>query len=89
MHGAEFFDADNHPAILFRSEHVELADDGTAEVEGELTIKGVSRPITATGTYGGPVEDPFGCQRAALDLRAVIDRRGLGHELAATDSRRQ
>jgi polyisoprenoid-binding protein YceI len=78
LRDAEFFDADNHPEILFRSERVELVEDGTATVEGELTMRGVSRPLTATGTWGGPVEDPFGLQRVALELRAVLDRRAWG-----------
>ncbi len=78
MRGAEFFDADNHPEILFRSDRVELAENGTATVDGELTIKGLSRPITATGTYARPVEDPFGLVRTALELRAVLDRRDWG-----------
>ena len=58
VRGADFFDADNHPEILFRSERVEPAENGTATVDGDLTIKGLSRPITATGTYQRPVEDP-------------------------------
>jgi polyisoprenoid-binding protein YceI len=78
VRGADFFDADNHPEILFRSGRVDLAEDGTATVDGELTIKGVSRPIRATGTYHRPVEDPFGLLRAALELRAVLDRRDWG-----------
>jgi polyisoprenoid-binding protein YceI len=78
VRGAEFFDADHHPEILFHSERVELAENGTVTVEGELTIKGISRPITATGTYERPVEDPFGLLRAAFELRAVLDRREWG-----------
>jgi polyisoprenoid-binding protein YceI len=78
VRGADFFDADNHPEILFRSERVELAGNGAATVEGELTIKGFSRPITATGTWERPVEDTFGALRAALELRAVLDRRDWG-----------
>jgi hypothetical protein len=62
----------------FRSERVELAENGTATVEGELTIKGISQPITATGTWERPVEDTFGSLRAALELRAVLDRRDRG-----------
>ena len=53
VRGAEFFDADNHPEIRFRSERVELAENGMATVEGELTIKGIGRPITATGPTSG------------------------------------
>jgi polyisoprenoid-binding protein YceI len=78
VRGADFFDADKHPEILFRSERVELAENGTATVDGALTIKGLSRPITATGTYERPVEDPYGCLRAALELRALLDRRDWG-----------
>jgi polyisoprenoid-binding protein YceI len=78
VRGAEFLDADNHPEIRFRSDRFHLGDDGTATVEGHLTMKGVSRPITATGTYERPVEDPFGLLRAALELRAVVDRRDWG-----------
>src|SRR5262249_7043372 len=48
---AEFFDADEHPEIGFRSSDVALADDGTVSVDGELTIKGITNPVTATGTW--------------------------------------
>jgi polyisoprenoid-binding protein YceI len=78
VRSSDFFDADNHPEILFRSQRVELAEGGTALVYGELTIKGLSRPITATGTYQRPVEDPYGALHAALELRAVLDRRDWG-----------
>ena len=42
--GPEFFDAERHPEIAFRSTAVRLADDGLAEVDGELTIRGVDAP---------------------------------------------
>ena len=47
----------------------------SATVSGELAIRGVSRPVTASGTYAPPTADPFGAVRAALELRATIDRR--------------
>src|SRR4051794_4443621 len=47
----EFFDADNHPTVTFTSTDVDLAEDGTAKVAGELTIKGITRPVEATGTW--------------------------------------
>jgi polyisoprenoid-binding protein YceI len=78
VHGADFFDAGNHPEIVFRSELVDLADDGTATVAGELTIKGVSRRVEAAGSYRQPVEDPYGGLRAGLALRTVVDRREWG-----------
>lgn len=67
--------AQNHPEITFRSSRVELGEDGRADVEGELEIKGISRPVRATGTYQPPVEDPYGSVRTAIELSATVDRR--------------
>lgn len=78
VNGDEFFDATNHPEISFRSTRVELAEDGGAEVEGELEIKGISRPVTARGTYQPPVDDPYGSVRTAIELAATVDRRDWG-----------
>ena len=72
--GAEFFDAENHPEVRFTSDRVELADDGTAKVAGELTIKGITRPVDATGTWQAPAADAFGGTRGHLQLEAVVDR---------------
>jgi len=74
----DFFDARRHETIAFRSTAVELGADGTVALEGELTIRGIAKPISATGTYEQPVEDPFGNLRAAIDLRTTIDRRDWG-----------
>jgi polyisoprenoid-binding protein YceI len=74
----EFFQGDDHPDVSFRSTAVELTDGDSAEVRGELTMRGVSRPITARGSYRAPIDDPFGLQRGAVELRARIDRRDWG-----------
>jgi polyisoprenoid-binding protein YceI len=64
--------------ITFRSSDVDLADDGTATIRGELTIKGITKPFVATGTFQPPVEDPFGSLRAAAELTTTVDRRDFG-----------
>jgi polyisoprenoid-binding protein YceI len=71
---SEFFDAANHPEVTFVSSSVELAEDGTATVDGELTIKGITRPLQATGTWTAPAPDAFGSTRAHLALEATVDR---------------
>jgi polyisoprenoid-binding protein YceI len=71
---AEFFDAENHPEVKFTSNSLELNDDGTARAEGELTIKGITNPVVATGTWQAPAGDAFGNTRGHLNLEAVIDR---------------
>ena len=73
--GADFFDAEQHPEILFSSDDILLSGDGTATVEGYLTIKGIARTVTARGTYIAPQEDAMGHARGALELETTIDRR--------------
>jgi polyisoprenoid-binding protein YceI len=71
---AEFFDAENHPEVIFTSSDVDLSDDGTVTVEGDLTIKGITHPVTATGTWIAPEGDAFGNTRGHLNLEAEVDR---------------
>ena len=52
--------------------------EGTAKVEGELTIKGITRPITAAGTWIAPDADAFGNTRGHLNLEAEVDRTAFG-----------
>jgi len=70
----EFFDAENHAEIRFTSTNLDLRDDGTAVVEGELTIKGITHPVTASGTWTAPQADAFGNTRGHLQLEAEVDR---------------
>jgi polyisoprenoid-binding protein YceI len=77
--GAEFFDADNHPEVTFRSSSIELNDDGSARVQGVLTIAGVAKAVVATGTWTEPAAAAGGT-RAWLELKTVIDRRDFGFE---------
>ncbi len=68
----DFFDAERHPELTFSSREIRVAD-GAVEVEGEITIKGVTKPIVLTGSVTGPVEDRIG-----LELETVVDRREFG-----------
>jgi polyisoprenoid-binding protein YceI len=76
--GDDFFAADRHPEIAFRSTQVSLNEDGSAEVAGELTIKGVTRPASATGTWSAPTEDAMGNTRAHLHLETTVNRHDFG-----------
>ena len=76
---AEFFDAANHPEVTFSSSSLDLREDGTAEVDGELTIKGITRPISGVGRYAAPRMSSFG-EIAGLQLRTSFDRREFGFD---------
>jgi chromate reductase len=77
--GPEFFDAERHPEVTFRSTAVRLAGDGRADIDGELTIRGVTRPVTASGRYAAPRQAGFG-EAAGLQLYTSVDRREFGFE---------
>ena len=69
----EFFDAENHPEVTFTSSSIDVAD-GAATVQGELTIKGIAKPVEAKGTWTEPSADAFCNTRAHLNLEAIVDR---------------
>jgi len=76
----EFFHAERHPQLRFASTSVEIDADGGVVMDGDLTIKGTTLPVRATGTSTPPLEDPFGGVRRGLELEARVDRRLYGLE---------
>jgi polyisoprenoid-binding protein YceI len=75
LKGAEFFDAEQHPQITFHSTATEVGSDGQITLQGEITIKGISKPIELTGEIAENGQDPWGNERIGLELTSVIDRR--------------
>jgi polyisoprenoid-binding protein YceI len=75
LKGAEFFDADQYPKISFQSSATEVGADGQITLQGEITIKGVSKPIELTGEIAENGQDPWGNERIGLELQSAIDRR--------------
>jgi len=73
----DFFDAGLIPTIDFTSTEIRIADDGGVEVDGELTIRGVTHPVTARGDFGSGV-GLSGGEVAGFDLETRIDRRDYG-----------
>src|SRR5207302_8250984 len=59
----DFFDAQTHPSISFHSATVEPSDDGKIRLAGEITIKGITRPIELTGVIAEGGADPWGNER--------------------------
>jgi polyisoprenoid-binding protein YceI len=77
LQGPDFFDTERYPELRFESSWISVVGD-RAIVEGGLTIKGNTEPVTARGAYGGPLEDFTGTTRIGLSLETVIDRTEYG-----------
>jgi polyisoprenoid-binding protein YceI len=72
----DFFDVERTPRVSFESTSIGREGDELT-VEGELEIRGVTRPVTLTGTIAGPVEGPAG-EKLGITLETVIDRTSFG-----------
>jgi polyisoprenoid-binding protein YceI len=69
----EFFDAERFPELTFVSKEIRREGDDV-EIDGDLTMKGITKPATLTGTITGPTVDHFGATRVGFKLQTVIDR---------------
>jgi polyisoprenoid-binding protein YceI len=72
----DFFDVERTPRVSFESTSIGREGDELT-VEGQLEIRGVTRPVTLTGTIAGPVEGPAG-EKLGITLETVIDRTSFG-----------
>src|SRR5438876_4097123 len=78
LQSPDFFDAERNPDLLFAARDIRLAGDGKVLVDGELTIKGVTKPVAVTGTVTAPIADPYGNDRIGLNLTTKVDRTNFG-----------
>lgn len=73
----EFFDAERHPELRFESTEIRREGDDLV-VPGELTLRGISRPVELRGSITGPLDDPYGRRRLGIELQTTIDRTDFG-----------
>jgi polyisoprenoid-binding protein YceI len=73
----DFFNASETPTVDFRSTDIRLVGDGEVEVDGELTIRGVTKSVTAIGRIASGI-GISGAEVVGLDLEARVDRREYG-----------
>jgi polyisoprenoid-binding protein YceI len=78
LRSPDFFDAERHPEIVFASTKIELDGDSSLAVAGDLTIKGVTRPIELAGTFQGSGVDLDGRERIGFELRGKLERDDFG-----------
>ncbi len=74
----DFFDMETYPEITFVSTAVEQVDADNYRVTGDLTIKGVTKPVSVDFEYTGSAIDPFGNQRLGLEGKTTVNRKDWG-----------
>ena len=81
IRGSEFFNAEEHPYIIFRAESYENVDnDGSYELIGTLEIRGVSKQVKLDVEFGGVVKDPWGNEKAGFTINGKVNRKDWGLE---------
>ncbi|WP_337043291.1 YceI family protein [Emticicia sp. 17c] len=78
LKSADFFDAAGYPKLSFVSTSFTKTGDDTYTVKGDLTIKGVTKPVTLSAEFGGLMVDFYGQTKAGFDLQGKINRQDFG-----------
>ena len=78
LRSADFFDVASFPELTFESTAIRPLDDDTLEIEGELTLHGVTNPITLRAEVQGFESDPWGNDRVGLEVTGQLNRADYG-----------
>jgi polyisoprenoid-binding protein YceI len=74
LRSADFFDAEQNPVISFRSTAIRPVDEDTFEIDGDISIHGITRPLTLKAVLEGTETDPQGNDRVGVSAVAQINR---------------
>jgi polyisoprenoid-binding protein YceI len=78
LRSPDFFDAEAFPTITYRSTKVTPSGRGTWTVDGELSVRGVTRDVPLTVSFEGGARDPWGGARVGFTAHAELDREAFG-----------
>ncbi len=78
LRSGDFFDVEKYPTLSFESTGVKKVNGNKGELEGKLTVHGVTRPVVIEVEYLGQGSDPWGNVRAGFSMKLTIDRKDYG-----------
>lgn len=78
LKGADFFDAEKYPHISFKSTSITKEGDDDYKLTGDLTIKGITKPVTLEVEHGGIATDSYGNTKAGFEIKGKINRKDFG-----------
>jgi polyisoprenoid-binding protein YceI len=77
LRSADFFDVEKNPELKFKSTSYKQSGDGY-KLQGDLTIKGVTKPVTLDVEFGGIGKDPWGNTKAGFSVTGKLNRKDFG-----------
>jgi len=78
LRSADFFETQKYPTITFKSTKVEKSGGDKYKVTGDLTMRGVTKPVVLDATLTGEVKDPWGNTRRGVQARTKLNRQDYG-----------
>ena len=78
LRSADFFDVDTFAALTFRSIGIRPRRANRFDLTGDLTIHGVTRPVTFDVSFLGKAKDPWGAERIAFEAETIVNRKDFG-----------
>ena len=78
LQSGDFFDAENHPQLVFDAVKMEKVDDENYKIHGLLTMRGVSHKIVLDAEFGGIAQDPWGNTRMGFSVSGKLNRKDFG-----------
>lgn len=79
LRSADFFDVEKYPYMTYKITSIEPVDEENFRVNGDLTVKDVTKPLTLEGTIEGRLPDPFGGkERVGISARGQLNRKDWG-----------
>ena len=84
LRSADFFDVEDYPKITFKSTSFKKDDHDTYIIEGNLTMKATTKPVSLQVEYGGTAVDMYGQTKAGFELRGKVNRQEYGLVWSAT-----
>lgn len=78
LKSADFFEVEKYPEITFVSTSFEKINGEDYKLTGDLTMRGVTKPITLDVEFGGFMKDPYGNEKAGFSVNGKLDRKNFG-----------
>jgi len=78
LKSADFFELEKYPKLQFTSTSFTKKGDGDYELTGDLSIKGITKPVKLKVNYAGQAKDPWGNTKAGFELEGKINRKDWG-----------
>lgn len=78
LKSGDFFDAANHPKLIFKSTEMKHLSGNNYELHGHLTMRGVEKPVVLTVEYSGKMTDFYGNEKHGFEINGKINRKDFG-----------